>query len=101
MPPFGVVEAVDVQRDVTLDIVRVVPLRMILEFELERREEALSDGVVPAVSLAAHAAPDTVLFEDCAVVGARVVDAAVAVMDQAVGRGAQRERALESGDGDG
>src|SRR5882724_11809007 len=101
MPPFRVVEAVDITGEVTLDVVRAVPLRMVLELELERREETLGDGVVPAVALPTHAAPHPMLLEDGAVVSARVVHAAVAVMHQSGRRRAKRESALERGDGDG
>ena len=46
---------VDVLDEVALDVAHVPPVRLELELEAERREEALGDGVVPAVPLAAHA----------------------------------------------
>jgi hypothetical protein len=99
MKPAGVVEAVDVLDEVTLDVVHVVPAGVALEFEGERREEALSDGVVPAVALAAHAAGDAVPVEERPVLAARVVHAAVAMMDHAVRRRAHHEGPSQRVDG--
>ena len=50
---------------------------------LERAEEALARRVVPAVSLATHAADDSVRFEDSQVSGSAVLAAAIAVVNQA------------------
>ena len=53
------------------------------ELGLQRREEALGDGVVPAVALAAHAADDAGGDQRLAVVAARVLRAAVGVVHEA------------------
>ncbi len=52
MPPFSIVKAVDVPGEVALDVAGVAPLGVVFQLELERREEALGDRVVPAVALA-------------------------------------------------
>jgi hypothetical protein len=52
------------------------------ELALQRAEEALGDGVVPAVPLAAHADLDAGLGEGLAVGAARVLASAVRMMEQ-------------------
>src|SRR5262245_250879 len=52
------------------------------EVLLQRREEALGDGVVPAVAAPAHARSDAMRGERGSVRLARVLTAAVGVMDE-------------------
>ena len=82
MAPTGVVEGLDVLEDggpglASSDVVRAVD-----ELGLERREEALRDGVVPAIALAAHAAVDAVFSKQLLIVPTGVLDAAVRVMEE-------------------
>jgi hypothetical protein len=55
----------------------------LFDLPLERCEEALCNGVVPAVALAAHAALDPACFERTPVVAAGVGTAAIGVVDEA------------------
>src|ERR1700733_5669317 len=93
MSPPWVVEAVDVLGGGALDVMLVMPGRIELELETERREEALGHGVVPAVALAAHTRCDVVACEQRAVVSTRVVNPPVAVVDHSGWRRPQCERA--------
>jgi hypothetical protein len=70
------------------------------ELDLEGLEEALGHGVVPAVALAAHAEDQAGLLDEIAVVAARVLRAAVGVMDEARRRAAARESLLQGRDGE-
>ncbi len=53
----------------------------VLYLALERREEALSHGVVPAIALAAHAAFNAFSFQGLSVVAARVRTATIGVVN--------------------
>ena len=85
MATGGVVEAVDVladghcRRGSALEVVGVVHLA------LERGEEALGDGIVPAVALPAHAALDASGLEGLPVVVAGVRAASIGVVDEVLG----------------
>jgi len=83
MKPDGAIELVDVVSDDApsmLDVSEDAPLDALV---FERREEALGDGVVPAVALATHAADEAILVE-LGDVAARAVGApAVGVMQDA------------------
>src|SRR5690348_4788044 len=59
------------------------------ELFLQRREEALGDGVIPAVAFAAHALAHAVTPQPSAKHPARVLAAAVAVEDEPGWRPAQ------------
>jgi hypothetical protein len=62
-----------------------------LEFNLERREEALGNGIVPAVTLSAHAWCDSQMPEPIAILWTGVLTASIAMHDQSiVGTIAQR-----------
>src|SRR5207249_2638938 len=68
------------------------PVRLVREFDLERREETLRDRVVPAVAAPAHAQDNAVSVEHGAVVAACVLTPAVGMMHEpgvglAVGQG--------------
>ena len=49
------------------------------ELDLQRGEEALGDGVVPAIAPAAHAADDAVVRQDLLVIAAGVLDTPTAL----------------------
>ncbi len=51
-----------------------------IEFRFERAEEALDDGIVPAVADATHADGDAAGVEQAPIVVARVLAAAIGVM---------------------
>src|SRR3989449_3302634 len=92
MPSLPVVEYLQVLEDGAVRVRVRRPVRLVCEFDLERREEALRDRVVPAVAAPAHAHDDAVGVEHGAVVAARVLAAAVGVMHEpwvglAVGEG--------------
>jgi hypothetical protein len=53
------------------------------QLELKRREEALGNGVVPAVAPAAHTADDPVLLQHPLVLAAGVLAPAIRMMQQA------------------
>ena len=71
------------------------------ELLLEAGEEALCDGVVPAVALAAHALHGADLRQGVAVVAAGVHAAAVRVVDHARPWRSGRRRAVEGADREG
>src|SRR2546426_10649931 len=92
MPSLPVVEDLQVLEDGAGGVRVRRPVRLVREFDLERREEALRDGVVPAVPAPAHAHDDAVSVEHGAVVAARVLAPAVGMMHEpwaglAVGEG--------------
>src|SRR3954463_14884781 len=78
-----VVEAIDVLGDVLSGSGPALEVINLLDLSFDRGEEALGDGVVPAISLPAHAALDASGPEGSAIVAARVGAAAIGVMDQA------------------
>src|SRR5262245_54999727 len=61
------------------------PGRVVDQLDLQRREEALGDGIVPAIAPAAHAADDAVPFQGPLVVTARVLTSPIRMMQQALG----------------
>src|SRR6266852_1116428 len=73
MPSPPVVEDLQVLEDSVVGVRARRPVRLVREFDLERREEALGDRVVPAVAAPAHAHDDAVGVEHGAVVAARVL----------------------------
>ena len=83
MPATTVVEGFDVFEDRSTGLPATDVVVSVDELRLEGREEALRDGVIPAIALAAHAADDSAFAEPAPVVLARVLDAAVRVMDEA------------------
>jgi hypothetical protein len=83
MKPDGVVELVDVVSDDAPSMLDVSEDATLDALVFERREEALGDGVVPAVALATDAADEAILVE-LGDVAARAVGApAVGVMQDA------------------
>lgn len=86
-----VVKVLDVRGDSFSCSVECHPGLLQRELLLERPEEGLRDGSVPAVSLAAHAWHRIVLFERRLVGVARVLAATIGVVDEACRRGPCRE----------
>src|SRR5437016_1496144 len=82
MPSLPVVEDLQVLEDGAVGVRVRRPVRLVCEFDLERREEALRDRVVPAVAAPAHAHDDAVGVEHGAVVAARVLAPAVGMMHE-------------------
>src|SRR2546422_416104 len=88
-PP--IVEGLEVIEELTARRGPRGPGRVVDELDLQRGEEALGDGVVPAVAPPAHAADDPVLRQPPLVVAAGVLTAAIRMMQQAP-RGAASPR---------
>src|SRR6059058_6522583 len=59
MPSLPVVEDLQVLEDGAVGVRVRRPVRLVREFDLERREETLRDRVVPAVAAPAHAQDNT------------------------------------------
>lgn len=77
-----VVPALDVAGDGVLDGTSGRPALSVQELGLDAREEALDDGVVPAVAFATHRAHDAVSMKHVLVGVRRVLHAAVRVMHE-------------------
>jgi hypothetical protein len=73
MSSLPIVEELEVLEQVSARRGARGPRSVVNELDLERREEALGDGVVPAIATAAHAADDPVLRQDLLVVAASVL----------------------------
>ena len=58
MTATAIVEALDVRKDLAACVVSREQVEVVHELDLERCEEALRHGVVPAVALATHARND-------------------------------------------
>jgi hypothetical protein len=86
VPALEVVEAIDVLADVVSGSSAAFQVIDFFQLAFERREEALGDGVVPAVSAPAHAAFDASGLQGLAVVAARVRAATIGVVDEARAR---------------
>ena len=71
MSPSLVIKHFDVIEQLHLRV--PVALEVLAELALDRREEALHDGIVPTVAAPAHAADDAARLEDIVIVLARVV----------------------------
>ena len=100
MPPLPVVEDLEVLEELGARRGPRGPRRVVDQLDLQRREEALGDGVVPAVAPPAHAADDPVLRQDPLVVAAGVLAAAIRVMQQALRRAPARQRHVEGVEGE-
>src|SRR3954447_5877015 len=83
MQPPCVVVTLDESEQVGAGVLARAPSRRRGTFELQRREEALGDGVVPAISLAAHALQRADLGEELSEALGGEFRAAVGVEDQA------------------
>src|SRR5439155_648822 len=73
MPPPPVVEDLEVIEQLAARRRPRGPRRVVDELDLQRREETLGHGVVPAIAPAAHAAHDPVLGQGALVVAAGVL----------------------------
>ena len=73
MPPLAVVEDLEVIEQLSARRRPRGPGRVVDKLDLQRREETLGHGVVPAIAPAAHAAHDPVLRQDALVVAAGVL----------------------------
>src|SRR5260370_34424176 len=82
MPPLPIVETLQVIEELGARRRPSGPGRVVDQLDLERGEEALGDGVVPAVAPAAHAADDAVLRQHPLVVAAGVLAPAIRMMQQ-------------------
>ena len=80
MPPFLVIDHFDVIEQLHLRV--PIAVEVFAELALDRREEALHHRVVPAVASPAHAARDSVRFEQFSIIFARVGASLVGVMQQ-------------------
>src|SRR5438128_166005 len=81
MPPPPVVEDLEVIEQLAARRRPRGPRRVVDELDLQRREETLGHGVVPAIAPAAHAAHDPVLGQGALVVAAGVLTAAIGMME--------------------
>src|SRR5690606_8428732 len=79
---LAIVEHLDVIEEGGVQLCVGRPGLAVDELVLQRAEEALGDGVVPAISLAAHADLDAGLGESLAVGAARVLASPVRMMEQ-------------------
>jgi hypothetical protein len=77
-----IVEDLDVVEDGRAGLSPRGPLKNVSDLVLQRAEEALDTGVVPAVALPAHAADHVLAGEQLPVVAARVLAAPIGVMHQ-------------------
>ena len=87
MQALAAVEAGDVIGHVELGLCMVRVIALPDTFHVQVQEEALSNSVIPAVALAAHAADEAMFVEQGLVLVARVLAAAVGMDDSpAAGR---------------
>jgi hypothetical protein len=100
MPALRVVVVLDVVTDCVVRFGAGLEGAAVHQFLLQRREEALGDGVVPTVARGTHAASGAVLLEQRAVLGARVLAAAVGVMNEPRRRTATSQSMPEGRDGE-
>ena len=82
MPTLGVVEPLNVVKDIRPGFVpRLVP-RAEKSFDVKRREETLNFRIVPALTAPTHAAGDSLIDQQALEVFAGVLVALVGVMHQ-------------------
>src|SRR3989442_2857814 len=101
MPPLAIVEELEVLEELGARRRPSGPGRVMDQLDFQRREEALGDGVVPAVAPAAHTADDPVLRQDPLVVAAGVLTSAIRMMQQTLRRAPTSQRPAEGGEGEG
>ncbi len=82
MAPFSVVEDLDVFKQVAVGILVIEPTAVVGELGLEQMEKRLGHGIIPAVSLAAHALHKAMAGHPAGEVTAGILDAAIGVDDQ-------------------
>ena len=84
MASLWIVPAFDVFDNCSSRLCSGPPAPFGLEFNLERREEALGDGIVPAVTLSAHAWCDSQMPEPIAILWTGVLTASIAMHNQSI-----------------
>ena len=82
MPPFAVVEPLDVVDDVRLGFVPGPVITVSHTLDLQGLEETLRHGVVPTIALATHAADHSVMLQNGPIVVAGGLASAIGVMQQ-------------------
>jgi len=82
MQSSAIVESLDVVEDVAASLRARIENEVVEPLSFDGVEEALSEGVVPAVPSAAHAASDTMSIEEILILCATVLRATIAVMDE-------------------
>ena len=100
MPPLPIVEALEVIEELGARRRPGGPGRVVDQLDLEGREEALGDGVVPAIAPAAHTAGDPVLRQHPLVVAAGILTSAIRMMQQARRRAPAGQRQAERVEGE-
>src|SRR6266571_6741616 len=83
MPPLPIVEALEVLEELGARRRPRGPGRVVDQLDLQRREKALGDGVVPAIAPTAHTADDPVLSQHPLVVAPGVLTPAIRMVQQA------------------
>src|SRR5256885_9619289 len=92
MPPLPIVEELEVLEELGARHRPGGPGRIVDQLDLQRREEALGDGVVPAIAPQAHTADDPVLRQQPLVVAARILTPTIGMMQQTLRRGPTGQR---------
>src|SRR5881296_1078632 len=100
MPPLPIVEELEVLEELGARRRPSGPGRVMDQLDLQRREEALGDGVVPAIAPAAHTADDPVLRQHPLVVAAGVLTSAIRMMQQTLRRAPTSQRQAEGVEGE-
>src|SRR5258708_25591360 len=100
MPSLAIVEELEVVGELGARGCPGGPGRVVDQLDLQRREEALGDGVVPAIAPAAHAADDPVLLQHSLVVAAGVLAPTIRMMEQPWRWAAARQRHAEGVEGE-
>ena len=95
MAPFSVVEDLDIFEQADIGGLIVEPAFVVGQLGLEQMEEGLGHGVVPAVSLAAHALHETVVVNPLGESCTGVLDAAIGMDDQSSRRPSMHHRSLQ------
>src|SRR5712691_5873057 len=101
MAPPTVVEDLDVLEDRGPGVIVTDVVGTMDQLGLERREETLGNSVVPAIALATHAADDAAFAKLVLVVRARVLHAAVRMVEQARLRAASLQGHVQGIEGQG
>ena len=98
MPSAGIVEAVDVFEQGNLGLPPCLPSPPPNQLGLQRFEEALDDGVVVTVSLAAHRDQEAMFLQAFLIVARAVLTAAICVVNAPWRRSAQGDGHVQSPD---
>src|SRR2546425_2973630 len=95
MPPLPIVEELEILEELGARRRPSGPGRVVDQLDLQRREKALGDGIVPAIAATAHAADDSVLRQH-----PLVVAPAIRMMQQALRRAPTGQRQAEGVEGE-